>query len=336
MRIGIIGAGALGGTFAALLARAGHDVEVTARGAGLEAIRSGGIRLSGGYGDAHVHPAAGERLSVRPDLVLVCTKAQDAESALAANADLVDGVTVVVVQNGLEGVATAERMLPRSSCLGMLSIIAANYTEPGAVRVTTTAASYVGRGSGEPDDEVRHVAAVLSEAAPMVAIANFRGAQWTKLVVNMLNAVPAIVGRSVQEVVDDPALRLVVAASMRETVRVGAARGIRFGSLQGLGDRRLRLFARLPLRIGQVLPWSMRVRMGNVPNLGSTQQSLRRGQSTEVDFLNGAVVREAEAAGTDAPVNRALVALVHEVERTGAPLPDERVTAILAGPLRSG
>ena len=142
----------------------------------------------------------------------------------------------------------------------MLSIIAANYTEPGSVRVTTTAASYVGRGTGEPDDEVRRVAALLSEAAPMVAIANFRGAQWTKLVVNMLNAVPAIVGRSVQDVVDDPALRRVVAASMRETVRVGAARGIRFGSLQGLGDRRLRLFARLPLWAAQVLPWSMRVR----------------------------------------------------------------------------
>lgn len=335
MRIGIIGAGALGGTFAALLARAGHDVEVTARGAGLEAIRAGGIRLSGGYGDAHVHPAAGERLTARPDLVLVCTKAQDAEAAIAANADTVDGATVVVVQNGLDGVATAERLLPRSTCLGMLSIIAANYTEPGSVRVTTTAASYLGRGDGEPDDEVRRVAALLSEAVPVVAIPNFRGAQWTKLVVNMLNAVPAIVGRSVQDVVDDRALRRVVAASMRETVRVGVARGIRFGSLQGLGDRRLRFFARLPLALGQLLPWSMRVRMGDVPNLGSTQQSLRRGQPTEIDFLNGAVVREAEAAGLDAPVNRALVALVHEVERAGAPLPAERVTAVLAASRRS-
>ncbi|MEI5582768.1 MULTISPECIES: ketopantoate reductase family protein [unclassified Agromyces] len=335
MRIGIIGAGALGGTFAALLARAGHDVEVAARGAGLEAIRAGGIRLSGGYGEVHAHPAAGERLTTRPDLVLVCTKAQDAEAALVANARTIDGVRVVVVQNGLDGVTTAERVLPRSTCLGMLSIIAANYTEPGAVRVTTTAASYLGRGDGEPDAEARRAAAVLSEAAPVVAIGNFRGAQWTKLVVNMLNAVPAIVGRSVQDVVDDPALRRVVAASMRETVRVGMARGIRFGSLQGLGDRRLRAFARLPLRVGQLLPWSMRVRMGDVPNLGSTQQSLRRGQPTEIDFLNGAVVREATAAGLDAPVNRALVELVHEVERQGAPLPAARVTAVLAATRRT-
>lgn len=327
MKIGIIGAGALGGTFAALLARAGHELEVTARGAGLDAIRADGIRLSGGYGDAHAHVAAGPLLTERPELVLVATKAQDAEAAIAAHAALLDGVPVVVVQNGLEGVATAERMLPRSTVVGLLSIIAANYTEPGVVRVTTPATSYLGRGDGEPDAESKRLAAILSDAVPVVAIPGFRGAQWTKLIVNMLNAVPAIVGRSVQDVLADRRLRLVVAASMREAVRTGIARGVRFGALQGLGDRRLRLFARLPLGVGQLLPWLMGVRMGSVPNLGSTQQSLRRGQPTEVDFLNGAVVREAEAAGLEAPVSRALTALVHEVERTGASLPAERVLA---------
>lgn len=330
MRIGIIGAGALGGTFAALLSKAGHEVEVTARGAGLEAIREHGIALSGGFGDAQAVVAAGERLTERPELVLVCTKAQDAAVAIEANAGLIDGATVVVVQNGLDGVSTAERLLPASSCMGVLSIIAANYTEPGVVRVTTAATSYLGRGDGPADVECVRVAAILSDAVPVVAIDGFRGAQWTKLVVNMLNAVPAIVGRSVQDVVDDRRLRRIVTAEMRETVRIGMARGVRFGALQGLGDRRLRLFARLPLVIGQVLPWLMRVRMGSVPNLGSTQQSVRRGQPTEIDYLNGAVVREASAVGLDAPVNRTLTSLVHEVEERGAFLPAERVLAAVA------
>lgn len=327
MRIGIIGAGALGGTFAVLLARAGHDVEVTARGAGLEAIRAGGIRLTGGYGEAHARVAADEELTVRPDLVLLCTKAHDAAAALLRNAAVIDDAPVVVVQNGLDGVQTAERILPRASCMGLLSIIAANYTEPGVVRVTTTAASYLGRGDGPADDESRRTAAILSDAVPVIAVDNFRGAQWTKLVVNMLNAVPAIVGMSVQEVLRDRRLRRVVAASMRETVRVGIARGIRFGSLQGLGNRRLRLFARMPVAVGQLLPWMMGVRMGGVPNLGSTQQSLRRGQPTEVDHLNGAVVREAILAELEAPVNEALTVLVHEVERLGSSLPAARVLA---------
>jgi 2-dehydropantoate 2-reductase len=83
----------------------------------------------------------------------------------------------------------------------------------------------------------------------------------------------------------------------------------------------------MPLAVGQVLPWLMGVRMGRVPNLGSTQQSVRRGQPTEVDHLNGAVVREAAAARRTAPVNAALTALVHEVERSGSFLPEERVLA---------
>ena len=75
MQIAIIGAGALGGTFAALLEKAGHEITVTARGTGLAVIRENGIRLTGGFGEVHARPAALERLVERPDLALVCTKA---------------------------------------------------------------------------------------------------------------------------------------------------------------------------------------------------------------------------------------------------------------------
>lgn len=327
MRIAVIGAGALGGTFATLLARAGHDVTVTARGEGLAAIRAEGIRLSGGFGDAQARPKALERLVETPELTLVCTKAQDAAAAIMENAAVIDGSPVIVVQNGLDGVSTAARLLPRSDCFGALAIIAANYTEPGQVQVTTAAPTYLGRGDGPADAATRSWQAVLSEAVPVTAIDNFVGAQWTKLIVNMLNAIPAITGMSVQAVVDHAGLRRVMTASMREAVRVGMTRGVRFGALQALGDRRLRAFARLPLWLGQLLPLMMRVRMGNVPNLGSTQQSLRRGQRTEVDFLNGAIVREAAAAGAAAPVNALLTALVHEVEAGGASLPPSDVIA---------
>ena len=318
MRIAVIGAGALGGTFATLLSLAGHDVTVTARGAGLAAIRERGIRLEGGFGRAAAHPAAVERLVETPQLALICTKAQDAEAAIGDNAAMLDGAVVIVIQNGLDGVDTARRLLPSSDCFGALSIIAANYTEPGLVTVTTAAPTYLGRGAGPADDDTRRWESVLAAAAPTLAIDNFVGAQWTKLVVNMLNALPAITGLSVQAVVADRGLRLLMTLSMRETVRVGMRRGIRFGSLQALGDGRLRIFSLLPAWAGQVLPRMMGARMGSVPNLGSTLQSITRGQRTEVDYLNGAVVREAVVAGVRAPVNNRLTALVHEVEERGS------------------
>jgi len=318
MRIAVIGAGALGGTFATLLSQAGHEVTVTARGPGLAAIRERGIRLEGGFGPAIAHPIAVERLTETPELTLVCTKAQDARAAIADNAAVIDGSAVIVVQNGLDGLETARTLLPHSDCFGALSIIAANYTEPGLVTVTTAAPTYLGRGSGPIDDGTRHWQQLLNGAVPTIAIENFVGSQWTKLVVNMLNALPAITGLSVQTVVGHPGLRRVMTLSMREAVRVGLRRGIHFGAMQALGDRRLRLFSRLPAWAGQLLPLMMRARMGTVPNLGSTLQSVTRGQRTEVDYLNGAVVREAALAGMAAPVNALLTTLVHEVEERGS------------------
>ncbi|MCY7412054.1 MAG: ketopantoate reductase family protein, partial [Salinibacterium sp.] len=143
-----------------------------------------------------------------------------------------------------------------------------------------------------------------------------------------------------QEVVAHGGLRRVMTASMREAVRVAAASGIRFAPLQGLNDALLRGFARLPLWAGQALPSVMSARIGSVPNPGSTLQSIRRGQLTEIDYLNGAVVRAAEAIGAVAPVaesigavapvNAALVGLVHEVERSGEFLRPSEVVARVA------
>lgn len=325
MRIAVIGAGALGLTFASLLCRAGHEVTVVARGASLAVIQADGIRLSGGFGDVVARPQVVERLVEQPELTLLCTKAHDARAALAAQAAVIDGAPVIVVQNGLDGVDQARGLLPRSDCYGALSLIAANYSAPGVVRITTAAPTYLGRGDAGPDAASKRFATILSSAVPVTAIPNFRGAQWTKLVVNMLNALPAITGLSVQEVVAEAPLRRLLTQSMRETVRVGLARGVRFGTLQGLDNRQLRWFARLPLSLGQVLPLLMRARMGSVRNLGSTLQSLVRGQLTEIDFLNGAVVREAYLAGMPAPVNRLLTALVHEVEVNGEHLPASTV-----------
>jgi 2-dehydropantoate 2-reductase len=88
--------------------------------------------------------------------------------------------------------------------------------------------------------------------------------------------------------------------------------------VQGVSGNVLGLIGALPLALGAQFPRLLARRMGTVPNPGSTLQSIRRGQLTEIDFLNGAVVQEAATHGLTAPVNAAIVELVHEVERTGA------------------
>lgn len=313
MRVAVIGAGAVGGTIAALLDRSGHSVEVTARGSQLAALSSGGIRLSGAWGEHTAKVVASASLTQTPELVFLCTKAQDAEAALQENAAMFVGIPVVVMQNGLEGLANAHRMAPRSHLVGGLALYAASLVAPGEVAVTTAGATYLG-GELMP---ALYVSRLLGPIMPVVVTDNFEGAMWTKLVVNHINALPAITGMSAQEVIGNNALRIMMTESMREAVRVGRARDIQFEKLQGLSAGLLTLLERMPAYIGQVVPLLMKARMGSRPNPGSTLQSIRRGQLTEIDYLNGAVVRLGLDSGVATPMSERLVEMVHEVERTG-------------------
>ncbi|WBU38337.1 ketopantoate reductase family protein [Homoserinibacter sp. YIM 151385] len=327
MRIGIIGAGAVGGTLAALLDRAGHEIQAAARGAHLAAIREGGLRLEGAWGEHTARIAGGEVLASPPELAIIAVKAQDGPAAIRQNADALSGAPLLVVQNGLDGIAASREAAPGSAVVAGLAGFAASFLSPGSVRVTTPGPVLIGTERAEDADAVELAARALGEVLPVVRTPDIRGAQWTKLLINHVNALPAITGLSVQETVAHPGLRRILTASMRESVRIARRRGVRFQPLQGLDDRLLRLLGRAPLALGGLLPRAMARRMGEVPNPASTLQSIRRGQPSEIDHLNGAIVREAELAGTAAPVAAALVALVHQVEATGRFVPAELVAA---------
>lgn len=329
MRIAVIGAGAVGGAIAAVLHRGGNDLEVTARGAHLEAIRAGGLALSGEWGE-HVAPVEANPLLTRvPELAIVTTKALDAEAALRDNADRLRGVPVIVIQNGVAALNTANDVVPGTDTVGGLAVFAASLLKPGHVAITTSGSTYLGSAtqSEAARRAVDFAATVLSPVMTVRITQNFAGAQWTKLIVNQINALPAITGTNAQATIADRGLRNVLTRSMREAVNVAIDSGVRFEKMQGLSHGLLRIFASVPLAVAQVLPLFMKWRMGRIPNPGSTLQSIRRGQKSEVDYLNGAIVDAAETAGTVAPINETLVALVHEVEDSGGFFAPEQVMA---------
>ena len=331
MRIGIIGAGALGGTFAALLDRAGHEVVVTARGAQLDVIRRQGLRLEGGYGDALARVEAVPALTERPQLALLAVKAQDAAAAAAQNAAALAGVPVVVVQNGVRGPQALREALPTSPLLGAASMIAASYLAPGVVTVTSPGLTVLARDSATEAD-LRLAADLLGSVAAVRTAPDLAGLQWSKLVVNQLNAAPAVTGVALQEALRSAPLTAAVAAAMRETVRVARADGVRLEGLPALSPGLLRSLRVLPLPLAaRVLRRGVLRRMGDVPNPGSTLQSIRRGRPSEIDHLSGAVVEVGDRVRVPTPVNRRIVELVHRVESTGGFLPPDDAGRLLLG-----
>jgi 2-dehydropantoate 2-reductase len=138
MRVAVMGAGGLGGYFGALLARAGNDVTLIARGEQLEAVRSRGLMLrSRVVGDITVHPAATDRCEEvgQVELLMMCVKTYDLESATVEARPLVGPDTVVVpVQNGVDAAETIGRAIEFGPVLGGATYVNAHREAPGVVR----------------------------------------------------------------------------------------------------------------------------------------------------------------------------------------------------------
>lgn len=308
----VIGAGAVGATLAAELHTAGVSVVLVARGAHLDALRTGGLRYLRPDGERVVDvPVVGgpQELELDGDDVLVlATKAQDAEQAIAQWAWQPVGETgraaaqvlpVLVLQNGLDSERVALRRF--ATVYGAVVWSPATYLVPGEVQSPGTPAAgvvWLGRYPAGPDAAVEAIAADLRAARHLAEVVDDIP-RWKA------GKLPSIIGNALEAVYRPSELRERAAAALRAEVRaVYAAAGIDAADL--------RAETRLDLSVYTNLPIPGRPRAGR-----STWQSLARGASLESDFLNGEIVLLARLHGTRAPRNAAALARVHRAVREG-------------------
>jgi len=317
-RIAIIGAGAIGSALGALLQRAGREVTLIGRPAHVSAMRRDGLRVDGALGAFTVPIAAAEALDFRPELAFITVKTQDALAAVQANANLLAGVPVVTFQNGVRSDALVATVVPPQQIISAVVNIHANFLTPGTVTVIYPGPLLIGRPFGANDAEVEAVAALLRDAVPTRVSANIHGAHWLKLIVNLNNAFPALVNATFHQILADPALRQLAVKAMLEGLRVAQRAGIRLESLPDTPAALIGLIGWLPLRLAAMVVGAKARRMETQwPLLGSTLQSLQRKRPTEIDYLNGEVVRLGRELDVATPLNAMMVDMVHQVERTG-------------------
>jgi 2-dehydropantoate 2-reductase len=317
-RIAIIGAGAIGSALGALLSRAGRDVSLIGRSAHVGAIRRDGLRVDGALGAFTVPMAAAEALDFRPDLAFLTVKTQDALAAVQANAAFLAGVPVATFQNGVRSDALVATIVPPQQLISAVVNIHANFLTPGTVTVIYPGPLLIGRPFGANDAEVEALAAILRDAVPTWVSSNIHGAHWLKLIVNLNNAFPALTNASFHQIFADPGLRQLAVKVMFEGLRVAKRAGIRLASLPDTPVVLIRLIEWLPLRLAAGVVAAKARRMETQwPLFGSTLQSLQRKRPTEIDYLNGEVVRLGRQLGVATPLNAIMVEMVHQVEQTG-------------------
>jgi 2-dehydropantoate 2-reductase len=314
MRIAVIGAGAVGSALGSLLWRAGEDVVLVGRAAHVAAIRAAGLSVEGVLGGFNATPHAEERLSARPELALLTVKTQDVVAALRENRAFLQDVPIVVLQNGLRGEELAATVVPEAQLVSGVVVLHAQYLVAGHVVLMQSEGLLVGRLNGANDEIVERVRTVLDKAVPTSATPNIRGARWTKLIVNLNNALPALCDASFKELYRDRFLRSLAVGLMREGLAVAQRLGIRLESLPGTSVPLVRLVAYLPAALaGAVAARKAAGIETHWPLKGSTWQSVARAKPTEIEYLNGEIVRLGRELQVPTPLNERVVALVQRV-----------------------
>lgn len=315
--VAVLGAGAVGCVVGARLAKAGVDVTLVARAAHAKTLREKGLTLTTG-GASAVHPIrVADRLDFAPGLLILAVKTQDLRSACEDAKPWAGDATVVTLQNGLRAEEIAAEALGAERIVGGVVLFDAVFLEPGQVTLNRDGMLLVGSPTGNTA-EARRVAGLLSRGIATRVVANLRACRWTKLLVNLNNAIPAATGLPVQAAYAEPGVPALAVRMMREGLAVAGAAREAVASIPWASVPLIRALWLLPVGIAsRILVRKARRLLRDVPALGSTLQSIRRGRLTEIDYLNGEIVGLGWKLGVPTPVNAALVAAVHEVEATG-------------------
>jgi 2-dehydropantoate 2-reductase len=317
------GAGAIGSLVGARLHEAGVNVSLVGRRAHIDAIQANGLLVKGPDQSHLVRLPAATVLAQAADIILLTVKSQDVQSACRTIARLDSDATVVMMQNGVRSDREAAEILGRHRIVGCVLNISATYLEPGVVEQNTRELLQVGAPFPESASRVDPVLAVLSPSLRTEHVPDIARARWTKLMANLNNAIMAITGLPIGKALRHPGLTRLSIATIREGVRTAQLGG--FGLDQSRRARTFRLMATLPLSISYLV-FGGRL-AGNFPpdsTYGpSTLQSLQRGSSSELDYLNGEIVTLGERIGRSTPYNTGLLEQGRAVFATGRNLSPE-------------
>ena len=300
MRICVVGCGAVGSLFAANLAQL-DDVEVWAYDAAqahVDAINANGLRLSGAGDVLGRLNATTDAAELPPcDFGIVATKAMHTDAAIAATAHAFADGYVATVQNGLGNEETLARHVER--VIRGTTFPAGKILEPGHVQWDVKGDTTLG-----PYDERTQLGAVerLADACtrggmPCAAVADARGPQWRKVIFNAsTNPIGALTGLTHGRVCERPDLRALVSGLVDEGKAVAAAQGIELDAdPEALIDHAAKPEVAYDHK-------------------ASMLQDVEARRQTEIDYLNGGIVRFGKEHGVPTPLNQAIWALVKGVE----------------------
>jgi 2-dehydropantoate 2-reductase len=302
MKIAIVGAGAMGSLFGALLAEGGHEVWLFDIWQDhINAVKQNGLTVEreGKTRKVRLNAASDRRQIGESELVLIFVKSTQTQSA-AESAALLAGSNgrVMTLQNGMGNAEIIAEHTPPNRILAGTTAHGATMLKDGSIRHAGAGPTTIGMwADGEKEFQVaRQIADQFTQAGiESAAVEAVRPVIWDKLLVNVgINAITALTGIKNGQILDLEVTRELSRAAVEEAASVARAQGIEIRK-----DPVAHVF---------------QVAAATAVNRSSMGQDVDRRRQSEIKAINGFVVREAESMGIAAPVNRTLTALVETME----------------------
>lgn len=315
-RIAVFGAGSVGCFVGGLWRNAGLDVTLIGRPAVRDALADNGLRLTGHDGlDIALHGVpfeTGPSTMAEAELVVVTVKSTaTAEAAKHIAAHAPQATPVLSLQNGISNVDILREALPGRTVLrGMVGF---NVAWLGDARLHKGTSGLLAAERHPLTEELartlRATPGELFLTDEPLALA------WGKLLLNLNNAINALSGKTLLAELSERPYRRVLAASMREALSVLTAAGISPAKVGPMSPKLIPAFVSAPDFVFNTI--GLRLQKIDANARSSMADDFAAGRPTEIDFLNGEVVRLAESLGRTAPVNAAIVRLIREAEAGG-------------------
>ncbi|HDR9005125.1 TPA: ketopantoate reductase family protein [Burkholderia vietnamiensis] len=316
MKIAILGAGALGCAIGAALTEGGNEVWLLNRSAAhVEAMRRDGLRVDDRNGSRHVKVRATTRAAEAGvvDLVVVLVKSFDTDAAMRGAVELIGPETLVLsLQNGLGHEDVLADIVGRERVLAGKTYVGGVMRNPGHIESGVVGkATHIGELDGRITPRTNAIADTFNASGLDTTVsANIVGTMWDKLLVNVATgALTGATGLTYGQLYDEPLLKATALSAVAEAMAVARAAGVPLSTDD-------------PERA-----WTL-AGEGLSPGFKTSMlQSLEKGSITEIDFINGAVVRWGRRHGVPTPVNATLVACIKGIERGMADRKKQETTA---------
>ncbi|HEX2056235.1 MAG TPA: 2-dehydropantoate 2-reductase [Nitrospiraceae bacterium] len=301
----IVGAGSVGGFFGAHLARHHQSVSFLLRPKTLSAVRERGLTVRSAMGSFTVHPpaAAEPRELPQPDVILLAVKAYDLDEVLNQLDPVLTGRTVLVtLQNGIDTEDRILARLKRDCVVGGVAYIYSKIAEPGLIDHYKKGAVAIGELMGHESERLLQIRDLFAAAQiPCQLSKDIRRSKWEKMCWNcVFNPITVLIDDQVAKAVDHPDMVGVIRQIVGEVMAVSAAMKVPLP----------------PDMADKVVKWTQEIRDIHT----SMYDDWKAGRPTEIDYLNGFIVRQGREFGIPTPVNEALTAMIKVItsgERTG-------------------